>query len=183
MFTNQNHNYAHGDIVAGNKHVTFSGDGCLPELKRLYEKLRSDGIGDPSTGFSEDLQHYLTAKTDGDVRGLAEKLSESNRLDQLDLATELKEKATKAIMKRQMSRTAQRVYSIVLDEIHAGYSLRVSPLIESDCSRIEVDAQVIALLKEISSLLGENSLEISVKDLLGLLYFLGGNCHIRWDKC
>lgn len=183
MFTNQSHNYAHGDIVAGDKIVTIQNDGCLPELKRLYEKLKVDGVGDPSTGFSAHLQHYLTAKTNGDVRGLREKLAESDRLDQLELATELKEQATKAIMKRQMSQTAQRIYSIVLDEIHAGYTLSVTPLIESDCTRVAVDGQVRALLKEIGMVLGENTLGITFKDLLGLLYFLGGNCHVRWDKC
>lgn len=183
MFTNQSNNYAHGDIVAGDKTVTIYNGGTLPELQILYEKLKIDGVGEPSHGFSDHLQHYLSAKTDGDVRGLEEKLSESNRMDQLELAVELKERATKAIMKRQMSKTAQRVYSILLDEIHTGFSLTVSPLIESDCGRTQVDAQVHTLLKEICSLLGENTLQISVRDLLGLLYFLGGNCHVRWDKC
>lgn len=183
MFTNQNNNHANGDVVAGNKSVIIYGSGGLSELHILYEKIKVDGIGDPSTGFSKHLQHYLSAKTNGDVRGLEEKLSESNRLDQLELATELKEEATKAMMKLQMSQTAQRIYSIVLDEIHTGFSLTVSPLIQSDQSRAQVDLRIHALLKEVSSLLGENALGITVKDLLALLYFLGGNCHVRWDKC
>lgn len=184
MFTNQNNNHAAGDIVGGNKTVNIYNPRGLGELNQLYEKLRADGIGDSSHGnFSEKLQHYLSVKTDGDVRGLLEKLTDSNRLDQLDFATSLKEGATKAIMRHQMSRTAQRIYVIILDELHTGFELMVKPYIQADENRASVDIRTYELLNGISDILGENVLEFTIKDLHGLLYFLGGNCHIRWDKC
>jgi hypothetical protein len=39
------------------------------------------------------------------------------------------------------------------------------------------------VLAPTNAMLGENDLQITSIDVLGLLYFLGGNCHIRWDKC
>jgi hypothetical protein len=150
----------------------------------LYEKLKADGIGELSGDrFCEKLQHYLAARTDGDVRGLESKLKDSGRLDQLETATELKESAAKAIMRRQMSLTAQRVFTIVLDELHTNFMLTVTPVVQEGASRREVDQCIQQVLQGTKSMLGENVLEITSKDLLALLYFLGGNCHIRWDKC
>lgn len=187
MYTNQSHNSVSGDIVAGNKTenvFNVVNAATVNELAVLYSRLKHDGIGASSGGtFCEQLEHYLAAKTEGDVRGLEAKLMESGRTDQLDLALRLKERAAKAVMRHQSSKTAQRVYTILLDELHTGFSLMVTPAIQSDEGRREVDKCINDILQSTSSLLGENILEITVKDLLGLLYFLGGNCHIRWDKC
>lgn len=189
MFTTQNNNNVTGDLVAGSKtenNNTFIVNlpASTNELGILYAKLKLDGIGDISGDrFCDKLQHYLAARTDGDVRGLESKLKESDRLDQLEAATELKEFAAKAIMRRQTSLTAQRIFTIVLDELHTNFILTVTPAIQEGAGRREVDQCIQQVLQGTKSILGENVLEITSKDLLALLYFLGGNCHIRWDKC
>ncbi len=86
-------------------------------------------------------------------------------------------------MRLQLSKTAQRIYTILLDELHTKFMLLVSPLVQAEASRAIVDDKIQEIIFSLKSTLGENLLEISVKDMLGLLYFLGGNCHIRWDKC
>jgi hypothetical protein len=183
----QAHNSAGGDVVAGNKsETTFNliNASSIDELSLLYAKLKENGTGDASNGnFCEQLEHYLTAKTDGDVRGLEVKLVESGRADQLELAKDLKERAAKSVMRHQTSRTAQRIYTIILDELHTNFMLSVTPVIQQGADRREVDQCIQHILQSTKSMLGENVLEITVKDLLALLYFLGGNCHIRWDKC
>jgi hypothetical protein len=183
----QSHNQVGRDIISGNKsETTFNliNAGSIDELTLLYEKLKKNGVGDPSGGsFCEQLEHYLAVKTDGDVRGLEAKLNESGRSDQLSFATSLKERAAKAVMRHQTSRTAQRIYTIILDELHTNFTLIVSPAIQEDAGRRDVDQCIQQVLQTTKSMLGENVLEITVKDLLALLYFLGGNCHIRWDKC
>lgn len=192
MFTSQSHNDVEGDLVAGDKvdksKTTIiqlvSNGGGSDELAALYEKLRADGIGDASHGkFSEKLQHYMSATTDGDIRGLEAKLLESGRGEQLRAATDLKERAFKSIMRYQTSRTAQRVFTIVLSELHARFTLTVTPVIQEGADRVAVDQCIHVILQATKSMLGENVLEFDVMDLFGLLYYLGGNCHIRWDKC
>jgi len=174
-------------MVGGNKtenNFNIISSSSIEELSLLYAKIKENGVGTPSGGtFCEQLEHYLAVKTEGDVRGLATKLRESNRADQLDLALQLKERAAKALMRHQTSKTAQRIYTIVLDELHTSFMLTVTPAIQDDAGRREVDMCIQQVLQTTKSMLGENVLEITVKDLLGLLYFLGGNCHIRWDKC
>lgn len=186
MFVSQSNNQATGDVVAGSKtefNFITSG-GSTDELTLLYAKLRADGIGDPSGNtFCEKLQHYMAARTEGDVRGLQDKLEASDRLDQLQLAKELKEFAAKSIMRRQGSQTAQRIFTIVLDELHTNFTLVVTPAIQTGVSRREVDLCISQALQSTKGMLGENVLELTLKDLFGLLFFLGGNCHIRWDKC
>ncbi|HDR9039807.1 TPA: hypothetical protein QDA96_000429 [Burkholderia vietnamiensis] len=192
MFTSQSHNDVGGDLVGGDKVdnskttviqlVTNGGAGR--ELEALYEKLKADGVGDPSHGqFSAKLQHYMSTTTDGDVRGLEAKLRDSGREDQIWSATDLKERAFKSIMRHQTSRTAQRVYTIVLSELHAAFTLTVTPVIQQGADRVAVDQCINAILQGTKNLLGENVLEFDAMDLLALLYYLGGNCHIRWDKC
>jgi hypothetical protein len=192
VFTSQSHNDVGGDLVGGDKVdntkttviqlVTNGGAGR--ELEALYEKLKADGVGDPSHGqFSAKLQHYMSTTTDGDVRGLEAKLRDSGREDQIWSATDLKERAFKSIMRHQTSRTAQRVYTIVLSELHAAFTLTVTPVIQQGADRVAVDQCINAILQGTKNLLGENVLEFDAMDLLALLYYLGGNCHIRWDKC
>jgi len=192
VFTSQSHNDVGGDLVGGDKVdnskttviqlVTNGGAGR--ELETLYEKLKADGVGDPSHGqFSAKLQHYMSTTTDGDVRGLEAKLRDSGREDQIWSATDLKERAFKSIMRHQTSRTAQRVYTIVLSELHAAFTLTVTPVIQQGADRVAVDQCINAILQGTKNLLGENVLEFDAMDLLALLYYLGGNCHIRWDKC
>jgi hypothetical protein len=192
VFTNQNDNDVDGDLVGGDKvdnstttviNVVTNG-AAGEELSMLYSKLKADGVGDSSGGnFSEKLVHYMAAKTNGDVRGLEAKLHDADRLELLEDAKDLKERAFKSIMKHQTSRTAQRVYTIVLSELHAAFTLTVTPVIQQGAGRVQVDQCINAVLQATKNMLGENVLEFDVMDLLALLYYLGGNCHIRWDKC
>lgn len=188
MYTKQSNNNATGDIAGRDiyKNITnhnYQSTQPLDELVLLYEKLKQDGIGDPSNNqFSLKLQHYMATPTDGDVRGLEEKLKDSARLDMLNLAISQKELTTKLIMKYQSSRTAQRVFTIILDELHTEHILTVVPVIQNDGDRTAVDHSTKLVLEKVRGLLGENLLELTVKDLLGFIYFLAGNCHIRWDK-
>ncbi|WP_083272565.1 ABC-three component system protein [Pseudomonas sp. ENNP23] len=186
MFTSQSGNIVQGDNAARDIFKTtnnYYSSPTLEELALLYAKLKIDGIGEPSNNsFSQKLAHYMSIPTDGDVRGLEAKLRDSGRLDMLHFAMREKESAVKMLMKYQSSRSAQRIFTILLDELHTIYVLTVTPVIESNGERHAVDAKINEALQTIKSMLGENFLEFTVKDLLGLLFFLAGNCHIRWDK-
>lgn len=184
--TEQSNNHVLGDMAAGDINkvsIDMRQGSTLNELTLLYARLRAAEVDErDGSGFCEKLNHYLAVPTEGDVRGLEAKLRESGRSDQLYFAMGQKEQAAKMVMRQQSSRVAQRIYTILLDELHTNYMLVVTPVIEAGGDRVAVDAAINGILRNINFMLGENVLEISVKDLLGLLYFLGGNCHIRWDK-
>lgn len=187
--TRQENNSAAGDIVAGNKtttNISFNSPVSMvnSQLERLYNKFKDEqSAGVLTSGIDEALQHYISSPTDGDVRGLEEKLIAAGRDSELYLAKQLKERATKSIMRHETSRTAQKIYTLVLDEIHTGFALTSTPLIQNDANSVVVDQSILKLVREIHASLGENMLDLSIKDVWALVYYLGGNCHIRWDKC
>lgn len=185
--TNQNNNHLdRGDIVGGNKHETHNhySPGENKELARLYEQFRIERSEQTAcSSFSAKLQHYFTESTDSEIRSLDIKLKDSGRDDMIFLAQGLKEIAAKQIMQHQTSASAQRIYTIILDELHTNYMLTVTPQIQADAGRATIDYAINNIIDKVRDMLGENVLELTVKDLLGFLFFLGGNCHIRWDKC
>jgi len=186
MFTSQSGNTAKGDIVAGNQHKTVNNVYSPPSpLAKLYERFRSSGAEQICVAqISEQLQHYCSVGTDGDVRGLEEKLTAAKRQFLLKTASRLKENAAKTIMKWQTSGVAQDILTIVLSNIYSEFMLHVTPAIESSASMQEVDALISEkVINPTAALLGDNDLMLTSTDLLGLLFFLGGNCHVRWDKC
>lgn len=186
MFTTQSGNTADGDIVGGNQTKTVYNYAVPPSpLTKLYEKFRKSTDENPiAAQIAEQLQHYCSLDTDGDVRGLDKKLKEANRPDLIRAASIMKESATKLIMKWQTSGVAQDIITVVLSELYTAFILDVSPAIEAEKSREEVDALISdKVIKPAISMLGDNDLMLTSRDLVGLLFFLGGNCHIRWDKC
>ncbi|MDH0373072.1 hypothetical protein N5J23_13420 [Comamonas aquatica] len=185
MFTSQAGNTAEGDIVAGNQTKTVNVYRYSSPLGRLYEKFRLASEGQPHIAeISEQLQHYCTVDTDGDVRGLEEKLTAANRADLLRQASKLKESAAKTIMKWQTSGVAQDILTYILGQLYSAFMLNVVPAIEAGKDRAEVDAIISEkVIAPTADMLGDNDLMLTPADILGLLFFLGGNCHIRWDKC
>lgn len=186
MFTSQTGNSAIGDIVGGNqtKSITYV-QGAHAPLAKLYEKLRAASEGQPQVAqISEQLQHYCSVDTDGDVRGLADKLNASERADLMRTASNLKEAATKIIMKWQTSGVAQDILTFILGHLYSQFTLHATPAIQEGRPRADID-EIISekVIKPTAEMLGDNDLMLTTADLLGLLFYLGGNCHVRWDKC
>lgn len=174
-------NKADGDIIGGSKNVFITQP---TSLSRLYQILRDgEQASSHKSKIAEILQHYCAATTT-DVRGLVAKLSESGRTDLLSDAVLWKQRASMLIMQWQTSPVTHDIITHILSKIHTEFTLHVKPAIEEGRPRSEVD-QLISekVLAPTDAMLGENDLQITYADLLGMLYYLGGNCHIRWDKC
>lgn len=184
MFTSQSGNRAKGDIVAGNQTNITNVYAPAGPLSHLYEQLRHPPANPGISDIADQLRHFCSAVTDGDVRGLEEKLTSAGRTDLIPAATYLKETATKLIMRWQTSRAAQDIITFILSHMYKNYLLHVQPAIEADHPRTIIDSLISEkVIEPAEQMLGENALSITSTDLLGLVFFLGGNCHIRWDKC
>jgi hypothetical protein len=186
MFTSQNGNSALGDIVGGpqTKNITNNYASNSP-FNRLYERLRSANDEHPYVAqIAEQLQHYCSQATESDIRGLEEKLIAAGRTDILLKAKRLKEVAAKTIARWQTSGVAQDILTIILGQLYADFMQHATPAIEAQKSREEVDLIISEqVVRPAAQMLGDNDLMLTSADILGLLFFLGGNCHVRWDKC
>ena len=174
-------NDVEGDIVVGIKKVY---NAQPTALSRLYEILRdAEQASTHKSKIADQLQHYK-ATASFDVRGLEAKLTEGERTDIIPEALIWKQRAAMLIARWQTSPVTQDIITLILTFIHTEFVQHVKPAIQAGHSRIDVEALISEkVLAPTNALLGENDLQITSIDVLGLLYFLGGNCHIRWDKC
>jgi len=179
-------NKAGGDIVAGSKYETKNIYVNQPtSLSRLYQILRNDEqASSHKSNIAEILQHFCSSTASPDIRGLEAKLKDGGREDLLSEALLWKQRASMLIMQWQTSPVTHDIITHILSKIHTEFTLHVKPAIEAGRPRDEVD-QLISekVLAPTDAMLGENDLQITYVDLLGMLFYLGGNCHIRWDKC
>jgi len=154
-------------------------------MVRLVEQYRSEVCQDQNqVSLIETLEHFFSKETTSDIRGLEEKLSCSGRSDLLDDALRRKEAAYKLIMRNQGSKSAQMIFVYVLSEIVVNFEQAVRPLIQSGANRIEIDKAILdSVITPALIALEENPLMLTKLDIQSLLYFLGGNCHLRWDPC
>ena len=93
----------------------------------------------------------------------------------------LKERITKKIKLNENSESAQEIYAYLLSQICSDFHLHIYPLLKTHTiSQINllIDEKVI---KPAVFILGENVLKLLKEDINGMIYFLTGNCHIKWE--
>jgi hypothetical protein len=183
MPLNQNDNIVGGSFAGRDLSITNIHPQST-QIKLLCERLmgETDGSSAAPLEFIEELQHYLDKPASDFGRTLAEKLTDSERAELIAFAQEAKERAMKKIMRFQSSRTAQEILAYVLSELHTRFVLHVGPLVASKASRADIDAvtqeKVIA---PVVDALGPSPLVLNQSTVFALLFYLAGNCHIKWD--
>ena len=127
------------------------------------------------------LAHYM-ALVDGEVIiGLEEKLRAANREDEIMQALKKKEEIAKRLEKHSTYRSAQEIYILVLGSILERFSAYVTPLIEGSASDPEIKAAIFeSVLNPTMQMLEQNVLKMYWDEIWGMIYFLTGNCHIKW---
>ncbi|MDB5600836.1 MAG: hypothetical protein JWN71_2880 [Xanthobacteraceae bacterium] len=190
----QNNNKAGGHMAAGDVNtleIHVEGDLNLPlyhskdtALSRLYKRLVSEAKGDEQlTEYIGQLQIFTRLVEDETVVGLDSKLLASDRVDQLDMAKAMKELVYGELRKNMFSKTFQTIYATLMGKIHEEFQTWVRPAIARGADREEIDQLVnIYVVKPIVA-----ELEMCpdhdgapIATVRGMIYFLTGNCHLRW---
>jgi hypothetical protein len=184
----QQGNQVAGDLAGGNidKRVTHVHAAFqLTGMTRLIQEFLLEQTNDQRLqSVISSLEHYMNTSTDDDVRGLEQKLSSAGRGSTLKTAIRRKHEATQFILKNQSSPAAQKIISFLLGKILTAFENQVSPLIEARAPQPQIDAAIEQhVLDSAWKFLETNPLDIDHKMLISLVYFLGGNCHLRWDPC
>lgn len=172
-----------GDIVAGNK--TINNHFKNPSrLAALFEKLKSDHQdGKQTETVSENLQAFQEQR---DVIGLEQKLKNGNKDAWLDDAQWLKEKYFKKLTKYQFFEPAQEIHAYLLSHVHEKFRNLIYPKIQNGCTEEElkkaISDEVISPIMKLLSEEGCNDIMgIIAADIEGMIYFLTGQCHIKWN--
>lgn len=170
--TTINHNYAGRSTAWANK---------LVELGRQYLEERAQNLG----GYRpliDKLEHYSTlAEDEVDVIGLQRKLELGGYESLYGFAVKTKEMFVKHLTKHQFSEAAQKMYAILLVETYSCFQQHVYPSIVAGVPM----QQVMLIVEEhiydfLEEKLGTNVLDLYKDEICGMLFFLTGNCHIKW---
>lgn len=130
--------------------------------------------------ISEELQTYFS---DRDVIGLEIKLSSAGRSDLLEDAKYEKHRFSQRIAKIQFSLQLKQVYHHILAMLVQRFRNGVLPLINSGAASSEVDAAVMNIVIGVYSCTsGTPRLNLTETDIHAMIYFLTGNCHLKWSK-
>ncbi|WP_268225332.1 ABC-three component system protein [Sinomicrobium oceani] len=160
--------------------VSFGGKS---QLEVLYEKLEQEEQN--STGFSEmveELMHFKNYAANTEVIGLEKKLENGNRLRYLNFAEKAKEKFTKKLLKNEHSETAQQIYAFLLAKVYSRFETQIYPRLNEGHPEEYINQLVDEfIIKPLEDLLGDNLLRIYEDEINGMIYFLMGNCHIKWN--
>jgi len=185
----QNNNIAfNGDIVAGNKttYNTFKTPSLemINNLNELYNRLDKE-VSDEKRK-SDFLEKYkkLSSALPDDTKNLETKLVEGNRKDLVDRALRGKQAMYNKIKDYEYYQSAQRIYEILLAKVITLFELKINSKINDSNDSNIIDTSIYDdIISEIQqNVLGTNYLKIDDDDILNMIYFLTGNCHIKWSK-
>lgn len=182
----QDGNTVGGDQAAGDihkpKYYIGGTSGGKSQLETLYEQLFKER--EESQIFDEivdELMHFKQ-QVDGDkIIGLEQKLADGNRLDYLRFAETVKEKFFKKLVRNEHSETAQLIYAFLLAKVYSSFEMNVSPKLKETHPEEYINGLIVEfIVKPIEDILGENLLRVYDDEINGMIYFLTGNCHIKW---
>ncbi len=154
------------------------------QISILYDRLKAEAAisNDEVKSLIEDLQHYIDKPATQITRSLSDKLIDTDRADLVESAEVAKERAMKRIMQFQSSQTAQEIFAYTLGDLHSRFNHHVRPLIAAGSSRAIIDAATFQhVLNPVVASAEPSALGVNPALAEALLYFLAGNCHIKWD--
>ncbi len=130
--------------------------------------------------ISEELQTYFCER---DVVGLEAKLSAAGRVDLLENAIYEKHRFSQKIARIQFSLQLRQVYHHILAMLVQRFRNGVLPLINDGASPLVVDSAVMKIVTDVYSCTSDApQLNLTETDIQAMIYFLTGNCHLKWGK-
>jgi hypothetical protein len=171
--------FAGGDINQTTNNLYVGRVSAMQALIRMYHAEKQENVE-----FCEvlaDLQHYLVAPGGGEPIGLEAKFTLAGlEADFLD-AAQRKEMFAMKLKRNQLSRAAQEIFSLIMGRAVLLFRTYVKPIIDARFDRAVVHQTLVErVIDPIMEELEDNVLLLKYPDLEGMVYFLTGNCHLRW---
>ncbi|MBY2994505.1 hypothetical protein ELI49_24210 [Rhizobium ruizarguesonis] len=154
-------------------------------FRKLFAKLEKEAAEDKLlSSYIRQLEVYTRQVEDEKVIGLEEKLRLAGRDDQVVFATGLKENVYGEIKANQFSRAYQLIVATLMAKVHERFNSQVRHLINAGVDASLIDQAVSNIITTpIANELDEcpQFEDVAIDYVRGMIYFLTGNCHIRWD--
>lgn len=175
------HDQAGRDI---NNFILGNNSSKLSQMTRLIEKFKKEKANNPQLNvFINELEHFTKRIGNENVIGLEEKLKAGNKENIIEFALRNKELYSRKLLKFQFSEAAQQINVYLLGLAEVYFTNYVYPRICNDESENIVNTVLMEqVITPLINELDENVLDFSPSEINGMIYFLTGNCHIKWNK-
>lgn len=186
----QNDNTVSGDMAGGNinKPSTIfnynSPSVRISKIKELFARYEQEKQS--NVQFKQivaELQHYTTPLQNETVIGIEGKLTAANRDAYIEYALEVKEHYAKKLTIHEMYESSQLINVYLLALVKSKYMHQVYPLVIRNEDDLTINNAIDThILNPLLEQLEGDTLGFTSEDIIGMLYFLTGNCHIKWSK-
>lgn len=172
-----------GDIVAGNK--TINHFGKKTKLSSLFDRLRAHCEENKTISeISDNLKRYSEPR---DTIGLEQKLIDGGKVEILEDATWLKQEYYKKLTKFQFFEPAQEIHAFLLSIVLEKFRNIIYPMLKAGNTDQEISKAISEIiinpLVQIIQEEGCNDvMGLSSTDIEGMIFFLTGQCLIKWTK-
>lgn len=154
---------------------------ALKELiSRTNELLDED---EEYRDFIHELNSLLEHRTGREIIGTEQKLLNGDRQDLIEDSWFYESKFARKLAKGELSRTSQAIFLHCLSTINEEFLSNIRPLIEKNTDNLIVN-QVIErnIIDNLYGQVSSADSSITKQVIRGMLYFLTGKCHIKWEK-
>jgi hypothetical protein len=130
----------------------------------------------------EQLSNYDKPRPGRSILGLKGKLKAGNREDLYDDAEFYKDKFAQRLARLQFSNQAVAIHLYFLTQINERFSSKILPLIKDGFTTTAIDSAISDLIIQpfVSEVITADP-TMNADIIRGMLYFLTGNCHIKWS--
>ncbi len=152
-------------------------------LNNLYERFEKEKIENPEfEKLCEELD-YFNSIIDGDVIGLEGKLQQGGKEKILFYALDVKDRFHRKLMKTsQYSMIAQDINVYILSKVRSSFMREIYSLILNNASDEKINLMITErIIKPVQADLGINLFGYNEDDIMGMIFFLTGNCHLKWN--
>lgn len=133
--------------------------------------------------FIHELNSLLEQRTGREIIGTEQKLLNGERQDLIEDSWFYESKFARKLARGELSRTSQVIFLHCLSTINEEFLSNIRPLIEKNSDRLIVN-QVIDknIINNLYGQVSSADSSITKQVIRGMLYFLTGKCHIKWEK-
>lgn len=152
-------------------------------LQNLYDKFQEEKKNNPELKeLCEELDYFNSQLDNEEEMGLENKLTAGNREKIISYAKSVKEKFHKKLMKTsQYSSVAQDINVYILTKVRRGFMMEVYTLICNNESEEKINLFIAErIINPVKAELGLNLFKYDEDDIMGMIFFLTGNCHLKW---
>jgi hypothetical protein len=176
-----------GDLIVGVKNESnFNITIPAPDPEKIQKIIdHSKQLAADSPQYLEMLEQlssYEKPRPGRPILGLMGKLKAGNREDLYDDAEFYKDKFAQRLARHQFSNQAVAIHLYFLTQINERFSSKILPLIKENFTTTAIDSAISDLIIQpfVSEVITADP-TMNADIIRGMLYFLTGNCHIKWS--